>query len=532
MSRFLWCLPLVALLGLSGCGKGNFSERAQEGKESVFRYPIVTNPTTLDPALIQDGDTIDILQQVYEGLTAWGEDNTVVPNLATHWEISGDGTVYTFHLKPGVKFHNSREVSAEDFKFAIERACDPATKSPVAENYLGDIVGVRDRLAGKAQTVSGVEVVDPATLRITIDKPRPYFLGKLTYPVSFVYAKEAVDGSAEIASTAQMIGTGPYIADKYVPDQILSLKANPNYHGGAPKIAGIERPIIKDPATRLNKYKSGELDLVMLERQDVAALQADPQFKDHLKFFNRPGIWYIGMNAGLKPFDNKDLRRAIAMAIDRDYIVDKVLGGLNVRADTIVPPGVLGHRERGTPIPYNPAAAKELLAKAGYPGGKGLPKLEMSFREQRPDIRVVAEAVASQLKENLGIDVSLRTMEWRTYLEKHAAKEMPFFHMRWAADYLDPENFLSLLLAGYGAENKIHYDNPVATALCREADSTMDEKRRLELYAQAEDLMLEDLPFIPIYFQRDAELIHPRISGLRESLFGHLPHTQVEIAPK
>ncbi|MBI1757388.1 MAG: peptide ABC transporter substrate-binding protein [Fimbriimonas ginsengisoli] len=521
----------ASLALVAACGKGDVSEKVSQGKANVFRYPIVTTPTSLDPGIVQDGDTIDLIQQVFEGLVAWGENNQPVPNLATGWTISPDGKTYTFTIKKGVKFHNGRELEAEDFKFAMERTCNPKFNSQTAENYLGDIVGVMDKLHGKAKNISGISAPDKTTLKITIDKPRPHFLGKLTYPCAFAVAREATP-AGEIRSVKEMIGTGPYRAESYTPDQIFVLGANKDYHGGTISVDRIERPVVKDAATRLNMYKNGEIDLVQLERQDVKGLRNDPKLKDHLKFFVRPAIWYVGFNLkAYPPFADLRVRKAFTMAVDRESIVRDILDGINVVADGILPPGVIGHRDNPPGFKYNPEEARKLLAEAGFAGGKGLPALELTFREQRPDIRVVAEAVASQLKKNLGVEVSLRTMEWRAYLEKHNAKKQVFFHMRWAADYLDPQNFLSLMLSTNGNENKTYYSNGQVDALCEKADADMNQEERLALYQKAEDLILADAAWIPIYFQKDAELINPRVQGLRESLFGHLPHTTVRLLP-
>jgi ABC-type transport system substrate-binding protein len=531
MKALKYGLLAVALFLTVGCGQGGFSKKVQAGKENTFRYPIVTSPTTLDCGIVQDGDTIDLLQQVYEGLVTWNEQNEVAPLLAESWEIEDGGKRYVFHLRKGVKFHNGREVTADDFKWTYERNTDPKLKSPTWQ-YLADIVGVRDKWEGRAKEVSGIQVRDPYTLVIQIDKPRPYFLGKLTYLINAVLPKESVPATEEITDISQMVGTGPFKPVRYERDQIFILEANKDYHGGAPLVDRIERQIIKDPAARLSKFKAGELDLVMLERQDVPALKEDPKFAPMLKFFDRPSIYYIGMNQNAyRPFKNRDVRRAFAMVVDKDKIVNDVLGGLNVVANSIVPPGVLGHRANAAAIPYDPAGARQLLAKAGYPNGKGLPPLEMRFREDRPDIKLVAEAVASQLRRDLGVEVQLRSMEWRAYLEAWNKSEIGFFHMRWAADYLDPENFLSYMLSTTGPENKIGYSNPEFDRLCAVADGTMDTEARLRMYAEAEDIVLQDAPWVPIYFQRDFELISPRVSGLRESLFGHLPHTKVRLSP-
>lgn len=529
-------LIAAAAVALAGCQGGSGSKSAGggdakgSGKAGVFRMPIVTNPTSLDPHIVQDGDTIDLLQQVYEPLVTWNEKNEVVPAVAETWKIDEAGTTYTFTIKSGIKFSSGREVTAEDVKWSIERVTNPALKSATAPTYMNEIVGVPEKLAGTAQEVSGVKVVDERTVSVQIDKPRPYFLSKMTFLCFAVVDKDKVPAAEEIKSAAQMVGTGPYTMENYIPEQVAVLAANPNYHGGAPKLQKIERRVMKDASTRLNAYKNGDIDLVMLERQDIPALQKDAALKDHLQFFDRPAIWYVAMNPLVyKEFADRRVRRAFAMAIDRNFIVEQTLGGVNKVANGIVPPGVFGHQESMQALPFNVAEAKKLLAEAGYPDGKGLPEFTMTFREQRPDIQAVAEAVASQLKENLGVNVKLQTMEWRAYLEKHTAKEQGFFHMRWAADYLDAENFLSTLLATYGPENKVGYSNPAYDALCREADTTLDPNKRLELYAQAEKMVIEDAPFIPIYFQRDAELIHPRVKGMRSSLFGHLPHTTLTV---
>ncbi len=538
MKRAAWLLVAVAVLA-AGCGKGGgggFSERGSDkAAGNILRYPIPNKPTTLDPGVVQDGDTIDMLQQVYEGLVAWGEDNIPKPNIAEKWEVQDGGKTYVFTLKKGVKFHNGREVTAEDFKWTWERNCAPSLASETITSYLGDVVGVKEMKEGKATSISGVTVVDPYTLKVEIDKPRPYFLGKLTYIASYVIPKEAVDGGNEISKVEQMVGTGPFKATRYEPDQLMVLSKNTDYHGGEVPLDGIERPVITDPITRVNKFKNGELDMCLLQRQDVKGIQDDPKFASQLVYYPRPSIFYIGMNCTGKDyaaFKDVRVRKAVAMAIDRERITKQVLGGINEPAYSIVPPGVIGHREKGAFLPYDVPAAKKLLADAGYPDGKGLPPIEMRFRDSYRDISLVAEDVSAQLKENLGMTVNLKVTEWKAYLERYNRGQNPFYHMRWAADYLDPQNFLSNMLATFGPENHHGYNNPEFDRLCQEADTSFDEANRLKLYAQAEDIALQDASWVPIYFQRDAELISPRVQKLRESLFGHLPHTTVRLENK
>ncbi len=531
--------PLLAGVLLAGCGGpkggsggGGFSSRQAGGDgAAVFRYPIVTNPTTLDPGKTQDGDTLDVVQQVFEGLVKWGEDNTVRPNLAERWDVTEGGTLYTFHLKPGAKFSNGRELTSADFKWSLERACNPKFASPTAETYLTDIVGVRDRIAGKAKDVAGVQTPDPKTLTLRIDKPRPYFLGKLTYACAYAVAKEALpDNATEMTKPEQMVGTGPFRFSKIDPGQIVVLDANKGYHGGAPKVDRIERPVVLDAVTRLNLYKQGTIDLVPLERADVKAIREDPKLAPDLKFYDRPSFWYLGLQCQKVPaLRDKRVRQALAMAVDRRTIVEKVLGGQNQIADGIVPPGVFGHRTDAKTLPYDVPRAKALLAEAGFPDGRGFPEIEMSYRDGRPDVELVAQTVQGQWKQSLGVNIRLQKREWGSYLQKNNAHALPMFHMRWAADYLDAENFLSTLLASYGPENKVDYKNDRYDALCRQADTSLNPEERKRLYAQAEDVALDEAPYIPIYFQRDAELVRGNVKGMRESLFGHLPHTTVSV---
>lgn len=526
---------LAAALCAVGCQKGGFSSRQTGGSGTagnILRYPIQTNPTSLDPGMTQDGDTLDVIQQVYEGLVGWGPDNQPHGILAESWDVSPDGKVYTFHLKKGVKFHSGREVTADDFKWSIERNTDPALASPVT-GYINDIVGVDEKVSGKAQEISGYKVIDPATIEITLKEPTPYFLGKLTYLVSAVMDKDVAPMGTQMTDLNQMVGTGPFKMSKYERSTIVVLTRNDAYHGGAPKLDGIERPIILDASTRLAKYKTGELDLTFLQRQDVAGVENDPSLKDQIKQFDRPSIYYVGMNQlAYAPFKDRRVRQAFAMALNKDNMVNTLMNGQNTVANSIVPPGCLGHREDAKVFAYNPEEAKKLLAQAGFADGKGMPALELYFRESVPDVKLIAEAVQRDLKQNLNVDVKLMPVEWGAYLTKFNKKELPFYHMRWAADYLDPQNFLSYMLATWGPENKLGYNNPEFDRLCKLGDTTLDWEKRAPAYAQAEDIVLQDAAWVPIYFQRDTELHSKRLTGMRESLFGHLPHTTTALEAK
>ncbi|MEQ1821698.1 MAG: peptide ABC transporter substrate-binding protein [Fimbriimonadaceae bacterium] len=515
---------LLALSFIYGCSGDKFKQPTSQS--SVLVYAIPNKPTTLDPGVVQDSDTIEVLQQVFEGLVGWDENNQPTGILAENWEFQKGGKVILFHLKKGVKFHNGREVKAADFKWSWERVCSAELKS-TASSYMTDIVGAKELIEGKATQMSGVKVVDDYTLSVELDTPKPYFLGKMVYVAFAAVAKEAQDGLNEMKGVTNMVGTGPFKAARYENEQLVVLEANKDYHGGAPKIDRIERPVVLDAQTRLNKYKNGELDLCLVQRADVEGIMADGELSSQLKFMDLPSVFFLGFNSsGLyPPFKDRRVRRAFAMAIDRSRIVNTYMKGINTEAHGIIPPGVMGHRDRAADIPFDPEGARKLLAEAGYPGGKGMPLLELRYREGYRDISLVAEAACNDLVKNLGVKVQAQSKEWKALLDAYNRGQNAFFHMRWKGDYLDPQNFISHMHASFGPENHSGYVNPTLDQLCREADRIVDPKERTALYQKAEDIALQDATWVPVYYQRDALLTRPGVSGIRTNAFGFLPHT-------
>ena len=394
--RGLTFAGLGVLALLSGCttggqnGSANNTNGASGATGNILRYALTSEPTTLDPATVQDGTTIDLLLQVFEGLVRWSPKNEIEPNLAEKWETSADGKTYTFHLKHGVKFHNGREMTADDFKFSMERACDPDLKSTTVTDYLRDIVGVKERLERKATDIPGIKVIDPSTLQITIDKLRPYWIGNMTYPCAFVVCKEAVTMGKEMFDEKPAIGTGPFKITGFQRGSKVTLTAFADYHQGKPKLDGIERPIIKDGATRINSYASGALDIVDVSPRDLDRVNSDAKLKPDLKEFTRARIWYLSMNQDAEgsPFKNLNVRLAFAHAIDKAETIRLAVKDKAVRADGMMPQGVLGYSPNIKPLAFDPSKAKEYLAKAGYPNGAGLSVADYDLSQRSATGRV------------------------------------------------------------------------------------------------------------------------------------------------
>lgn len=518
----------AALLLVAGCSKGGFSNRKSAGSEGMFKYSLGVAPTTLDPALVQDVETPDVLSNVFEGLVAYDENNRIVGRLAESWTGTDGGRTWTFKLRKNAKFHNGRSVTADDVKWSLERACAKDLNSPTAANYLRDIVGVGEMIDGRAGSISGIKVVDSTTVQFTLDKPRAYFLGKLTYPVAYVLPKEVV-GPGRLDKYEMAVGTGPFKISRFAVDQELDLTANKDYYLGAPKLEGIVRPIILDPSTRLTKYRAGDIDMLTLQRQDIPGVESDPALKPQLVYQPRPSVYYVGLNQkNYPPFRDVRVRKAFAMAIDRTRICRDLLRGMP-EAHGMIAPGVIGYRKEYQGLSYDPEAAKKLLAEAGFPDGKGLPPLQFIYRAQTPDSQTVAQGVEASLRQNLNWPVRLQTLELAAFLDARNKGKLESYFLSWSADYLDPENFLSFLLTSNSPQNHDAYSNPEFDRFCELGDTTVEEAQRIKYYQQAEDVLIGDGARVPIYFGRDAILISPRVHGLRSNLFGNLPHSTVSV---
>lgn len=524
-------VAFALLVGL-GCGKGKFNRTAENKADHQLVATIPTNLTKMDPAQVEDGDSIEVLNQVFEGLVQYDEHNELVNNLASDWTVSGDGTTYTFKLKTGVKFHSGREMTAEDVKYSWDRAANKNVLSPTVEGYMADIVGFKDCWDGKTKSLSGVRVVDANTIEVKITSAKGYWPMYLQYPCYFVVDRDAA-GMKPITSVKEMVGTGPYKMESYVENQQIDLVRFDDYHGGKPKLERVTRLIAKDAQTRRSLYESGRADWVSLERQDKTYVDEHTDLKEALTTVDRAAIWYVGFGLTQnEQLRDPRVRKAFAMAINKDRIIKEGFDGINVKANGIIPPSVPGFDSAYGGIAFDPAAAKKLFAEAGYPDGKGFKPLKMYFRADRADPKIVSEMVAQDLEQNLGVKIELAPTEWKALLEMRAKGELPFFHLRWGADYLDPQNFLTFMLHTNAKENSLGYSNRTFDQLCEMADKLplSQKDQRHTLYRQAQKIAVEeDAIWIPIYFQRDLELVRPGVEGIRRSAMGPLPHTTADV---
>jgi oligopeptide transport system substrate-binding protein len=371
-SRRAFLVGAGVALGLPGCiGKPKGGARGD-----VLRVPISVEPSSLDPVTITDPATLGLLQDIYEGLVRFDTANQIVPCLAERWDVSADGMEYTFHIRPGVKFHNGRAMTAADVKWSFERSLWPETKSPVAASYLAGIMGVDEVAAGKTRELAGVEMVDPQTVRIRLKGPRGYFLGELAYNTGWIYCREAIEKAGGRIDDSSSVGTGPYRLASYAHGSKVTLERFDGYWGGRPRLSRIERPIVIDSQTAHVKFENGEIDLTDISINDYLTDAKNLALKDQRHLNPLLAVSYLAMGQQAQPaFRDVRVRQAFAHAIDRDQISSVAYRGLFPRADAFLPPGLPGHDPSLPHIPYDPGAAKRLLADAGFPEGRGFPSL-------------------------------------------------------------------------------------------------------------------------------------------------------------
>ena len=534
-SRFRFSAPLLIAAGAAlAAGCGHKDGAASRGAGNVFRVPVINAPTTFDPAMVEDGPTIDVLQQVFEGLVQWSPDNKVVPCLAEKWDVSPDGLTYTFHLRPNVKFQDGSPVSASDVLYSMTRALNPKLGSPVALNYLGDIAGAKELNAGKAADLKGVKVLDPMTVAITITKPKAYWIYTLTYPTGYVVSKAEAKTDAALTAEddAKGAGTGAFRVTSYARDVKVILAANPTYWEGAPKIAGIERPVMVDAGTRHDMYVKGDIDILQYESPgDFESDSKDAALKDQARLFPRAATFYLGLNQQAFPaFKDVRVRQALAYAIDKNKIVSVVFGGKRDVAEDILAKGIPGFDPAFKGLPYDPAKAKQLLAAAGHPGGAGIPPIPLTYRGSLPDLAKTVDQIRQMWAETLGLKIESRVSEYGAMLHQNDKNALECYHIRWAADYLDPQDYYSVLLRTGSAENHVVYSDAKFDALCDAADVSQNPAQRRALYRRAARIAADEVPMIPLYYQQDVELIKPYVSGIDDGLMGHLPYKHLTLA--
>ena len=489
---------------------------------------LYSDPPTLDPHIAQDSTSASIILELYSGLVTLGTDLQIAPDLAESWTISDDGMKYTFTLRDNAKFHDGKKITASDFLWSFNRAANPSTTSTTAEDYLGDIIGVSDVIAGKTDTISGIKMIDNQTIEINIDAPKAYFLAKLTYPVAFVLDKQNLSDPNWIEKPN---GSGPFTLDEYLVGEKLVLKRNDNWHKNIAKLDYVSMNLAGGSAMAM--YENCEIDITGVGMSDLERV-LDPSNSLNKDVVVAPldfSQYYIGFNLNEPPFDDIHFRQALAYSINKELIASEVLSDLVKPAYGILPPGFPGYNENVTGFKFDEAAAKDALAKSKYSDITTLPRLILSVPGTGGSAGLDIEVILEMWKQTLGIDVEIQQLEWATFLQMLNKKELQFFSgLGWVADYPDPENFLDVNFHSSKSTNHNNYSNPEVDNLLELARVEADVSMRLDLYNKAEKIIVNESPWIPLWFPGDQYvLINQRIKNYKLTPMSVPKYSLIEI---
>lgn len=481
---------------------------SREGALTLFDE----GPVTLDPALARETRSSTYIVEIFSGLVTLDPDLRIRPALASSWQVQENNRTYVFRIRPGAKFHNGREVTAQDVKYSWERAADPALKSQTVLAYLGDIEGIKAKVEGRAKEISGVKVIDRLTLEVTIDAPKAYFLAKLAHTAASVVDRENVESGPDW--TQRPNGTGPFKLKEWRKDELLVLERNEGFYDGPPKLTRVIFRLLG--GLPMVMYERGQIDIAPVSGGDLERAQ-DPSDPLNKELVAGPTfhLSYLGFNAAKPPFNDANVRRAFTLALDRDRLVSTVLRDLVQPARGILPPGMPGFNDTLKGLPFDAAGAKAALAQSPYKDAAGLPPITFTTAGQGGSVGSLLEAIAEMWRVNLGVQVKFRQLEPETYFYRLRAEKDQLFDTGWVADYPDPENFLDVLFHTGNEDNFGEYSNPRLDSLLERARTEPEATRRLKLYQDAEQLIVDEAAAVPLFFGREYLLVKPHVKGYR-----------------
>ena len=492
-------------------------ERVGDDKPTggVFRR-LWADPPTLDPALVTDGTSYAIVIELFSGLVKLtGEsDDPIAMDLAESYSVSNGGKTYKFVLRDDSKFSDGSPVTATDFKWSWERAALPETESPIVDEFLGDIIGVQAIIDGEATTAEGIEVIDDLTLQVTIDAPKPYFIAKLTYPIAFVVNADNVTASGE-NWTDDPVGTGPFVLKSYSIGERMLLSKNPNYWGDPAYLDEVQ--LLLAGGSAMAMYENDEIDITGIGLADLERV-TDPEeelSKDVIEVPPSFSTSYIGFNVEEAPFDDVHFRRALNFAVDKQLVANAVFSDLVRPATGVIPPGFVGFNPDLEGLAFDEEKAKEELAKSKYADPETRPRIVITLPGTGGSPSLTTEVVADMWRRTLEVDVEIQQVEWATFLQDLHRNRLQAFSLAWQADYPDPHTFVDVLFRTGSSINNTNYSNPEVDALLEQANVEADPVRRIKLYQEAEEMIVEDAAWLPLWWGVEGKvLVKQRIGGM------------------
>ncbi len=501
------------------------------GASNHFRVNLGTEPPSLDWSLATDHVSFNVIANLMVGLTEFDKELKPVPVIAKSWEILNGGKQIVFHLRDDVLWSDGQKVRAQDFEYSWKRLLAPKTASEYAY-ILFDIVNAQEFHEGKLAEAGavGVHAADDTTLVVQLRHAVSYFLSVTTFEVTFPQRQDVVEKFASRWTDPEHIVTnGPFLLASWKHENQIELRANPNFFRGKPAMEKVTMFMVNEKSTAVAMYEQGRLDFI--DNHSIPTLEK--KRLSRARGFKRvPQLrgYYYGFITNRKPFDDPRVRKAFALAIDRD-VFPKILHGGELPASSWVPPGMLGHNPK-IGVPFNPPEARRLLREAGYPSGQGFPRVILGYNTEE-DHKLVAEAVQGMLQRNLGVLVELQNQEWKVYLKKLQNDPPHIFRLGWGADYPDPDNFMKLFTSDSG-NNHTRWRSRRYDQLLDLAAREMDDRKRRKLYDEAQKILCEtDLPIVPLFWTAETTLLNPRFTGLELNSMARmdLRHVKSAAAP-
>lgn len=480
--------------------------------EKVLRMALPEgDANNLDPHQYQTLAEFQILSNVFEGLVSY-DPKTLQPvaAVAEKWDVSSDGLKYTFHLRQGVKFQNGRAVTADDVKYSFNRLADSKISTTYATSLiLGSVAGYDDVSGGKAKELSGVKVVDPQTVEITLSAPNSAFLVTLTMVPAAIIPKEAADDAKTF--TEKPVGTGPFQVTEWKRQEQITLTANPNYWGGKPKLDKVIMRVITEKSSQMVEFAAGNLDMVIVPPPDVARIKADASYQGHVQDQAILSIFWLPLNLNRPPLDNVKVRQAMSYAVDRESIVKSVLQGQAVVANGPIPPGLSAYDPSYKPYTYDIEKAKQLLTDAGFKDGVDV---EIRTWTDETEGRVLAAVQSNWAKA--GIRAKFNRTEYTAYIDDLSKCNMQIGTSSWTADYADPDNFINPIplsdLSPQGAACGMGKVPQVKEAALKALTLPLG-KERDALYQKAQQLAQENVLGIFMYHRAATFVYGANVKG-------------------
>jgi oligopeptide transport system substrate-binding protein len=478
----------------------------------------INDLVSLDPAKASDSQGFTMIGLLYGGLVRLDGNLQVIPDLAESWTISDDGLTYTFKLRQDSAFSDGSAITADDVVWSLTHALDPSTGGWTGPFYLSNIAGANDVAENGAKELSGVTALDAHTVEIKINQPSAFFLSQLTFGSAKVVSKAAAE--ADPNWEANPLSSGPFQLKVWNHGQNIVLVPNTHYWQSPSHLSELTMPFYQDSETAYQLYRTGDLDIMGSQQNGVPAVhipevQDMPDYRTAASF----AVRYIGFNNAIPPFNDVNVRRAFALAIDKETLANTVLGGTVIPTDRILPMGIPGSELPIHGLNFDANAAKGALTQAGVTP-ESLSGVTLTYGVEGDNERVVT-VLQSMWKQNLGVDVVLQPLELSTFSDRmnttfqNPEAGMQMYYSIWGADYPDPQNFLSQQLRTDVGNNNGHYSNAQFDQLVDQADvMTGDLDQRLALYNQAEQIAVNEVGWLPLFNPKLNILVKPYVQGV------------------